>query len=137
MLCRFLTHLLLAILAVPCASHSKRAVYYSMMCLPIQWSRKACKVTDSNDVTCVPTNDSPLGEASETVGELFSGTGHSRSARKQSEISRSLFFLYEDRRIEYALQRVDAISLEETSTAAAYISERKLLFPLFPVVGHS
>ncbi|KAI9543379.1 hypothetical protein NQZ68_012028 [Dissostichus eleginoides] len=33
------------------------------MCLPIQWSRKACKVTDSNAVTCVPTNDSPQGES--------------------------------------------------------------------------
>lgn len=104
------------LLAVPCASHSKRAVYYSMMCLPIQWSRKAREVTDSNDVTCVPANDSPQGEVLESAGELFSGAGHSRSVQEQAGNSRAY------RKCSAASQE----QLPEQQQKASLIGERKL-----------
>lgn len=84
MLCRFPR-------AVPCASRGKRAVYYSMMCLPMQRSHVARGVTDSNDVTCVPANDSPQGEVLGIVGELFSSAGHSRSPQMHSENWRAFY----------------------------------------------
>lgn len=43
----------------------------------------ACKVADPNDVTCVPANGFPQGEALGMVRELSSYIGHSGSAQKK------------------------------------------------------
>lgn len=72
-----------------------------MMCLPIQGFRMARKVTLSNDVTCVPTNECPAERSFKNCwGILFQ-----RRALQVCSYANSTFseFLYGDGHVVYSL----------------------------------